>query len=71
MVNMIDVNKSNPILDTHVKNVMFPYVSLQKYASTVISEKMYLQVDSEGYQYQLIDKIIDHFTNGHAIHGDD
>ena len=50
MVNMIDVNKSNPILDTHVKNVMFPYVSLQKYASTVISEKMYLQVESEGYQ---------------------
>ena len=50
---------------------MFSYGYLQQYVSNVLSQNIYLQVDAEGYQYQLMDDIIYHGTNVHAVHGDD
>ena len=71
MGNVISVKTPNPILDNIVYNVMYPYVYLQKYKSNIISEKMYSQVDAARYQYQLMDEILDHITNGHDVCGDD
>ena len=68
---MVGVSNSNPILDTHVYDDVFPDVSLKQYAARVISENMYSQVDVEWYQYQLMDKIVDHKTNVRADHSDD
>ena len=68
--NLIGVRNSNQILDTNVYNVMLPYVPLQQYDAKFIAENMYSQVDAEGYQYKLMDEIIDHRNNVHAFHSD-
>ena len=70
MGDVIVVNNSNPVLDTRVCGVIFTDESLHQYSANVISENMYLQVYTKGYQYQLIDDIIDHRNNGHAVCGD-
>ena len=61
----------NPILDTMIYNVMFQDGSIQQYAANIISEHMYSQVDEDGHSYQLLESIINHRTNGQAVHGDD
>jgi hypothetical protein len=57
----------NPILNSQVYDVMFPDGATQQYAANIIAENMLSQVDEEGYHYQLLDHIIDHRTNGHAV----
>jgi hypothetical protein len=39
--------------------------------ANLIAENLYAQVDTEGQQYQVMDEIIDHQTNGHAVSIDD
>ena len=63
MSNVIRVRKSNPIFDTSVYDVMFPYGSLYQYVAKIIDENTYPQVDDEGYQYQLMDDIICYRTS--------
>ena len=70
MGNVIGFSNSNPILDTCVYNVMLPDGFLKHYAENFSAENMYWQVGAEVYQYQLMDDIIDHRTNGHAVHSD-
>ena len=46
--------KNNPILDTRVYDVMFPYGAVCQYAENIIAENMYSQVDSNGYHTILL-----------------
>jgi hypothetical protein len=38
-----------------------------KYSANVIAENMWAQCDIDGNQYQLLDTIIDHKPDGHAV----
>ena len=57
----------NPILNLQVYDVMFPNGAIQQYAANVIAKNMLSQVDAEGHCYQLLDAIIDHQKDGHAV----
>ena len=58
---------ANPMLDTRIYDVMFPDGTVNKYATNIIAENMYSQVDTEGFQYQLMEEIIDHRVNDRAV----
>jgi hypothetical protein len=55
------------MLNTRVYEVMFPDGKLRRYSANVIAENMHSQVDSEGYQYQLLDEIVAHRSTGEAL----
>jgi hypothetical protein len=57
--NPVRVSNKNPILDTRIYEVTFPDGHSAKYAANIIAECIYLQVDSEGNQYVLLDEIVD------------
>ena len=50
---------------------MFPDGSIQQYAANIIAEHMYPQGDEDRHRYQLLESIINHRTDGQAVHGDD
>ena len=62
---------SNPILNTHVYDVMFPDGAVQQYAANIIAENLYSQIDEEGQRYLFLDYIIDHKSNELAVQKDD
>ena len=68
---VIGNHNPNPILDTRVYNVMFPDGSIQQYAANIIAEHMYSQVEEDVHRYQLLESIINHCTNGRAVHSYD
>ena len=65
--NLIGNRNDNPILDTRVYDVEFNDGSIKQYAANIIAENMFSQVDADGYHVMLMDEIIDHRSNGHAI----
>jgi hypothetical protein len=68
--NTIGKHNTNPILDTREYEVEMPDGSTAEYTANVIAENLYSQVDSEGKQYLLLSKIIDHQTDANAISKD-
>jgi hypothetical protein len=58
---------SNPMLDTRNYEIDFPDGHSNEYTANVIAENMYAQCDIEGRQYNLMESIIDHRTDGHAV----
>jgi hypothetical protein len=58
---------ANPMLDTRTYENEFPDGRSDEYTTNVIAENMYAQCDIEGRQYNLMEGIIDHRTNGHAV----
>ena len=60
-----------PFLNTLVHDVQFSDGEIKEYVANIIAENIYSQVDSEGYQYQLMEKIIDHRRNGNVVEKDD
>ena len=58
---------SNPILDTRKYEVEFPGGELAEYSANIIAKNMWSQCDTEGNQYLLMDEIIDHKSNRHAV----
>jgi hypothetical protein len=62
---------SNPLLDTREYEVEFPDGSIDTYTANMIAENLYSQIDTDGRQYQIVDEIVDHRTNGHAVSVDD
>jgi hypothetical protein len=62
---------ANPMLNTRIYEVMFPDGELKKYSANVIAENMFSQVDSEGYQYTLLDEIVAHRSTGEAVRKED
>jgi hypothetical protein len=62
---------ANSMLDTRTYEIEFPDGRSDEYTANVIAENMYAQCDIEGRQYNLMEGIIDHKTDGHAIEPDD
>jgi hypothetical protein len=58
---------ANPILDTRTYEIEFPDGRSDEYTANVIAENKYAQCEIEGRQYNLIEGIIDHRTDGHAV----
>jgi hypothetical protein len=58
---------ANPMLDTRNYEIQFPDGRSDKYTANVIAENMYSQCDIEGRQFNLMEGIIDHKTDGHAV----
>ena len=65
--NLIGKHNPYPILDTRVYEVEFPDGSEASYAANVIAENMYAMCDTNGNQHLLMDEIVDHKTDGHAV----
>jgi hypothetical protein len=58
---------ANPMLDTRPYEIEFPDGRSDEYTANVIAENMYAQCDIEGRQYSIMEGIIDHRTDGHAV----
>jgi hypothetical protein len=54
------------MLDTRTYEIEFPDSRSDEYTSNVVVENMYAQCDIEGRQYNLMEGIVDHKTDGHA-----
>ena len=65
--NLIGIGNINPILDTRQYEVEFPSGETAQISANSIAESMITQCDSEGQQFQLLDGIVDHKTDGHAV----
>jgi hypothetical protein len=61
----------NPILDTRVWDVEFGDGQVLEYASNIIAENLYSQVDNEGCRVVLMDSIVDHKKEPSATSKDD
>jgi hypothetical protein len=57
----------NPMLDTRNYEIEFPDGRSDEYTANVIAENVYAQCDIEGIQLNLMEGIIDHRTDGHAV----
>jgi hypothetical protein len=62
---------ANSMPETRNYEIEFPDVRSDEYTANVIAENMYEQCDAEDRQYNLIEGIIDHKTDGHAIERSD
>jgi hypothetical protein len=58
---------ANSMLDTRTYEIEFPDGRSDEYIANVIAENIYAQCDIEGRQYNLMEGIIDHKTDGHAV----
>jgi hypothetical protein len=58
---------ANPILDTRTYNVEFLDGHSEEYTANVIAENMYAQCDEEGNQFLMLQDIVGHKTDGHAV----
>jgi hypothetical protein len=58
---------ANPMSDTRNYEIEFPDGRSDEYTANVITENMYAQCDIEGRHYNLVEGIIDHITDGHAV----
>jgi hypothetical protein len=55
------------MLDTRTSEIEFPDGRSDEYNTTFIAENMYAQCDADGNQYNLMESIIDHKTDGHSV----
>jgi hypothetical protein len=62
---------ANSMMDTITNEIEFPDGHSDEYTANVIAENMYAQCDIEGRQYNLMEGIVDHKIDGHAIEPDD
>ena len=53
--------------DTRSYIVEFPDGQVNEYTANTIAENMYSQCDAEGNQYLLLEAIVDHRKDGHAV----
>jgi hypothetical protein len=58
---------ANSMLYTRIYKIEFPDGRNDEYTTNVIAENMYSQCDIEGSQYNLMEGIVDHKTDGHTI----
>ena len=58
---------SHPILDTRIYQVELPDGNMAEYSANVIAENMFSQCDASGNQFILMDTIVDHNMDGHAV----
>jgi hypothetical protein len=60
-------SNANSMLDIRTYEIEFPDGLSDEYTDNFIAENMYAQCDAEGRQYNLMEGIIDHKTDGHAV----
>jgi hypothetical protein len=65
--NPIGLANSNPILDTRLYIVHFDDGDQTKLTANMIAKSMCSQCDPDGYEYSLLDKIVDHRQTDTAI----
>jgi hypothetical protein len=58
---------ANPTLDTITYNVEFPGGRSEEYTANVIAENMYAQCYEDGNQFLVLQDIVGHKTDGHAV----
>jgi hypothetical protein len=58
---------ANPIMDTRTHNVEFPDGHSEEYTAIFIAENMYAQCDEDGNQFLMLQDIVGHKTDGHAV----
>jgi hypothetical protein len=68
---LIGTFNDNPILNTLVYEVEFPDGTVKEYAANIIAENILRQVDPFGRYTHVMDGIIGHKKNDHALEGDD
>ena len=66
--HVIGVHNENPLLNTLVYDVKFPYGEVKKYADNLIAENVPSQVDPNGYYINSIEAILNHNRDGTAVH---
>jgi hypothetical protein len=64
---LVGVASHNPILDSRVYQVEFEDGGVGEYAANLIAQNMYSQCDAEGNQFLLLEAIVDHRKDGHAV----
>ena len=57
----------NPILDSREYEVELSDGTVDSYTANMIADNIYAQCDDEGNMYTMMDEILDHRKNGHAI----
>jgi hypothetical protein len=61
------LSNANAMLDTRTYEVEFPDGRSDEYTANVIAEDLYAQCDEDGNQINLMDCIVDHKIDGHAV----
>ena len=57
----------NPILDTRMYQAEFTRGKVTEFTANVIDKWMYAQCDTDGYEYLLLDLIVDYHKDNKAI----
>jgi hypothetical protein len=65
--NPIGIHHPNPLLDTREYEVELEDGTYDSYFANTIAENLWSQCDAEGRQFNIIQGIIGHKTDGHAI----
>ncbi|MEM9369349.1 MAG: hypothetical protein AAGD07_25505, partial [Planctomycetota bacterium] len=65
--NPVGKRHQNPLQDTRVFEVEMPDGTIKDYATNVIAENIYSQVDNEGRRHQIFKEIADHKKDGGAV----
>jgi len=60
-----------PTLETREYEVMFSDRAAKEYSANIIAENIFAQINQAGEEKLLICEIIDHKTDGSAVHADD
>lgn len=69
--NPVGRRNANPILDTREYEVEFPDGATEVYTANVIAQNIYASVDENGMEYLVLDEIVGHRKDGHAVAKDD
>ena len=68
---LVGTENKNPILDSRVYEVKFSDGSMADYATNVLIENLYSQVDDDGYHNNILCSIIGHRKNADALSQED
>jgi hypothetical protein len=65
--NPVGSSNANPLLDTCVYEVKFPDGSIKDFTANIIAQNMYAQVDDEGWQFNIMEELVDYRKNEEAV----
>ena len=67
----IGISNDNPLLNMSLYEVELPDGVVEELSAKSITKKMWAHCNEEEFMYQILDKIVNHCTNGQAISTDD
>ena len=67
----IVIYNENPLINTRLYKVELHDGAIEELVANAISENLWSQCDEDGFMYQILDKIVDHCTNGQVISTND